>query len=258
MATAPLRPHVGFYLIDRGVPQLERAAQSRHSIAEDLRRMGRRHSLPLYLGAIIATACLLAAGLVAAANAGAAPDALLVLVGILSLLATSQLAVALVNWLATSLVAPQPLPRMDFSEGIPPQFRTLVGGPDDARPSAAAVEELVEALEVRFLANRDANLHFGLLTDFADADRETLPEDEALALLACAGIEELNRQVRQASNFFLFHRPRRWNPQERCWMGYERKRGKLAASERAAARRRAGRVSRSSSATRGLLATCST
>ena len=29
-----------------------------------------------------------------------------------------------------------------------------------------------EALEVRFLANRDENLHFGLLTDFRDADEE--------------------------------------------------------------------------------------
>ena len=28
--------------------------------------------------------------------------------------------------------------------------------------------------------------------------------------------------------FFLLHRPRRWNPSERVWMGYERKRGKLA------------------------------
>ena len=28
--------------------------------------------------------------------------------------------------------------------------------------------------------------------------------------------------------FFLFHRPRQWNVTERCWMGYERKRGKLA------------------------------
>ena len=33
--------------------------------------------------------------------------------------------------------------------------------------------------------------------------------------------------VRQGDTFFLFHRPRRWNPQERMWMGYERKRGKL-------------------------------
>ena len=35
--------------------------------------------------------------------------------------------------------------------------------------SAQNIEELIEALEVRFLANRDANLHFGLLTDFRDA-----------------------------------------------------------------------------------------
>ena len=27
--------------------------------------------------------------------------------------------------------------------------------------------------------------------------------------------------------FYLFHRPRLWNPVERVWMGYERKRGKL-------------------------------
>ena len=51
---------------------------------------------------------------------------LLALVGLLSLLCASQLAVALVNWLATLLVTPHPLPRMDFSEGIPPESRTLV------------------------------------------------------------------------------------------------------------------------------------
>jgi hypothetical protein len=40
------------------------------------------------------------------------------------------------------------------------------------------IEDLAEAQEVRFLANRDANLCFGLLTDFRDAAEETLPEDE--------------------------------------------------------------------------------
>ena len=34
--------------------------------------------------------------------------------------------------------------------------------------------------------------------------------------------------VPTATRFFLFHRPRRWNPRDRIWMGYERKRGKLA------------------------------
>ncbi|MDP1952289.1 MAG: cyclic beta 1-2 glucan synthetase, partial [Betaproteobacteria bacterium] len=45
----------------------------------------------------------------------------------------------------------------------------------------------------------------------------------------------LNQKYRSGQNpaegdaFYLFHRPRRWNPGERLWMGYERKRGKLAA-----------------------------
>ena len=35
-------------------------------------------------------------------------------------------AVALVNWLVTLIVNPDPLPRMDFSDGIPPESRSLV------------------------------------------------------------------------------------------------------------------------------------
>ena len=115
---------------------------------------------------------------------------MLALIGILSLLCASQLAVALVNWLATLLVTPQPLPRMDFSEGIPPESRTLVVVPT-MLTSPQNVEDLIEALEVRFLANRDEHLHFGLLTDFPDAHQETLPEDEPLLQLARQGIEDV-------------------------------------------------------------------
>ncbi len=96
--------------------------------------------------------------------------------------------------------------------------------------STRNIEELIEALEVRFLANRDDSLHFGLLTDFGDASEEILPGDEALVQLAAQRIDALNEQYPRdrGDTFFLFHRPRRWNPQERVWMGYERKRGKLA------------------------------
>jgi hypothetical protein len=96
--------------------------------------------------------------------------------------------------------------------------------------SENVIERLIEALEVRFLANRDDNLHFGLLTDFRDAAKESLPEDEPLLQLARRSIEDLNAKYRgtKGDTFFLFHRPRRWNPRERSWMGYERKRGKLS------------------------------
>ncbi len=143
----------------------------------------------------------------------------------------------MVNWLATLLVKPHPLPRMDFSLGIPSQCRTLVVIPT-MLAGTDGIEDLVEALEVRFLANRDDHLQFGLLTDFEDAAAESLPGDESLLRSAQAGIERLNEKYPRApspadsgalgGSFFLFHRPRRWNPEERLWMGFERKRGKLA------------------------------
>jgi len=221
--------HVGFYLVDRGLAQLERLAQVRSSPLETLRKAGRRYPLPLYCGAILLMTVLLAGSLVVKAYGGGLHGWLLALTGILSVLCASHLAVAAVNWLATLLVTPHPLPRMDFSKEIPPESHTLVIVPT-MLTSVQNIEDLVDALEVRFLANRDDHLHFGLLTDFRDALEEMLPEDELLLRLARQRIEDLNKKHRgsESDTFFLFHRPRRWNPRDRIWMGYERKRGKLA------------------------------
>ena len=46
--------------------------------------------------------------------------------------------------------------------------------------SEASVHELLERLEVHFLANQDPFLHFALLGDFADASTENTPDDEAI------------------------------------------------------------------------------
>jgi cellobiose phosphorylase len=237
------RAHVGFYLIDKGLPDLEGAAQVRLSIPEKLERTARRHPLFYYVGAIVLITAGLTGGLLFKANADGANEWLLGVIGVLSLLAASQLAIALVNWGTQLLVKPHSLPRMDFSVEIPARFRTLVVVPT-MLTSNSDIPNLAEALEVRFLANRDDNLYFGLLTDFQDADQQTLPEDETLLRLVRESIEELNKKypgpagndsieaVRSAVGakgpFFLFHRPRRWNPRERLWMGHERKRGKLA------------------------------
>ena len=221
--------HVGFYLIDKGLPQLERRAAVRLSPAVVLQRLSRQCPLCAYLGTILLMTAILTGTFLVKAHANGVRGWILGLVGILSLVCASQLAVALVNWLATLLATPHVLPRMDLSGGIPPEARALAVIPT-LLTSPQDIEGLVEALEVRFLANRDEHLHFGLLTDFRDAHEETLPEDESLLRLTRKGIEELNEKYKNADGdmFFLFHRPRRWNPQERMWMGYERKRGKLA------------------------------
>jgi cellobiose phosphorylase len=225
--------HVGYYLIGKGLPRLEHSAKARLSVADVVQRASRRIPLPLYLGTIALLTFMFSANLLDQAHAGGIRGWWLALTAVLLVLCSSQLASALVNWVATLLATPQPLPRLDFSTGIPPDCRTLVVVPA-MLVSEANIERLIEALEVRFLANRDEHLQFGLLTDFSDAAEETLPEDASLLLLARNRIEQLNENYRsgaigsESDAFFLFHRPRRWNPQERLWMGYERKRGKLA------------------------------
>ena len=222
--------HVGFYLIDNGRVQLEQAVGVRLPWDEVVRRGCARFPLSLYLGgSVLLTASFTLALALKARSDGLAPWWLAV-IAVSALLATSHLAVALVNWLATLIALPDLLPRLDFSRGIQPGSRTLVVVPT-MLTSQRGVNDLAEALEVRFLANRDAHLHFGLLTDFSDAREETLPEDEALLKRARERIEGLNRKYENPDRdtFFLFHRPRTFNARDRIWMGYERKRGKLGA-----------------------------
>jgi cellobiose phosphorylase len=217
--------HVGFYLIGEGLSRLEQATGGALSLAGRARRSCLSRPLGLYLGGVALLTLLPTAGLVAEVRGDGGAGWLPWLAGLFLLLCTSQVAVALVNALVTRLTTPHALPKMDVSKGIPSEARTLVVVPA-LITDQESVERLVDALEVRFLGNRDDHICFGLLTDLADAAHETLPEDEALERLAARRIDELNEKYE--SRFFLFHRPRRWNPEEHVWMGYERKRGKLA------------------------------
>ena len=90
------------------------------------------------------------------------------------------------------------------------------------------VHTLVEDLEVRFLGNHDANIHFALLSDLADSDHRA-SEENPLIELCSSLIRELNQKYadRKKGSFFLLHRHRIYNPREKGWMGWERKRGKL-------------------------------
>ncbi|MBA8681631.1 cyclic beta 1-2 glucan synthetase [Stenotrophomonas tumulicola] len=233
---AAFQAHVGFYLVDDGVTQLKTALTASVAAGRPIGLRPRRIPLLAYLGPIALIVGLFSWGLVA--TAPALHGMLLGLVVMLAIVASSELGVMLVNWAATLLVRPQRLPRMDFSKGIPPGSRTLVVVPS-MLGSPADVDNLVEGLEVRFLANRDQHLHFALLTDFLDADQASLPTDAGLLERAAHQIAQLNHRygptrAGEGSDdlFFLFHRPRQWNRGEKRWMGHERKRGKLAALNR--------------------------
>ena len=221
--------HVGFFLTGKGLKILEHAAGMRIPLRSILPRIARCFPLTFYLGGILALTLALAIPVLRWVVALGISGWMCEMFALLTLLCTSQLAVSLVNWFATLFVPSSPLPRLDFSKGIPAGQATLVVVPT-MLSSGQGLETLLESLEVRYLANCDDNVFFALLTDFPDALTEHMPGDDELLQRAGEGIETLNRKYQsdRPCIFYLFQRPRRWNETEKIWMGYERKRGKLA------------------------------
>jgi cyclic beta-1,2-glucan synthetase len=237
--------HVGFHLIGEGRLLLERRLGYRPPLKLRPGRWVRRHPAPVYLGSIgVATLVVTLLPLLWAAALGT-PVYRLAILGAILLLTAGTVAVSLVSSLVTLSLRPRLLPRMGFDEDLPGDCRTLVGVPC-MLTSADEIRSLLNALEVRFLGNSGRNLGFALLSDFGDAPAREMPGDAELLRLAREGIRELERRYQGegagsrdegnedggAPRFFLLHRERRWNPAEGVWMGWERKRGKLAELDR--------------------------
>ncbi|MFL5575292.1 MAG: glucoamylase family protein, partial [Gemmatimonadaceae bacterium] len=222
------RAHVGFYLVDEGRRELERAVGYRPTSGERLHRWVLRNPNKVYFGAMaLGTWAALSA---AVAVSGAESVRAQLLVVLLALLPASEVAISVLNQLVTLLMPPRELPKLELREkGIPAEYRTAVVVPT-LFGSVEAVREALEHLEVQYLANRDEHLHFAILGDFTDSPTETRPGDDEILRAAADGVRELNEKYAGGDPrvFYLLHRPRRWNEQQGVWMGWERKRGKLA------------------------------
>jgi cyclic beta-1,2-glucan synthetase len=217
--------HVGTYLVGEARLDLARALGYRETMRYRTLHWIHTHPSAVYFSA----ACLLSAALLGLflriGLPGPTPwNGLLVV--LLSLIPISQLCLKLVDYVATRILPPRTLPKMDFEKsGIPDPFRTLVVVPEMlVDPEQIRAE--VEKLEIRFLANKDANLLFGLFLDYTDADQPQLAEDAALLRIAREGIETLTQRY-PGGRFYLFHRERAWSESEQKYIGWERKRGKL-------------------------------
>ncbi|HUF12038.1 MAG TPA: glucoamylase family protein [Longimicrobiales bacterium] len=223
------RTHVGYWLVDEGIAEFERVTGYRPRLSEALHRLVLRHPEAVFGGGILGGAALSLMIVVWLAGPEGRTSPLAVL--LLALLPAIDIGLSAVNQLVTAFLPPRVLSKLDLVEngGIPAELRTAVVTPT-LFGSVADVEEALDRVEVQFLANREANLHFAILSDFVDAPTETQPGDDAIVTAAVAGVRELNARHAAGGEdaFYLLHRPRRWNAQQGVWMGWERKRGKLA------------------------------
>ncbi len=216
----------GHGLIGAGRPALEKAVGFRATPKMRLHGQLRRLGLGGYLGAI----ALVAGGVLGAALwiSGAQGLGLLAL-GMTGLAAALDAGTALVNLAVTRMVTPKLLPGLDLATGVPAQLRTLIAVPV-LLTDADDLDAQIERLEVHHLSSTHGAVHYALLSDGPDATSETTDLDAALIAAATAGIARLNASYpsENGDRFLLLHRRRQWNPSEGVWMGWERKRGKLA------------------------------
>ena len=219
--------HIGYYLTAEGTALLCERVGFHPTFGERLRTWLRTHPDDFLLfGIAFLTLAIITGAVWLLTPATTSP--LLVLFSILILLLPgSQAAVQLMNYLTTNLLPVGTLPKLDFSQGLPDDCVTLVAIPT-LLLNEKQVRGLVEDLEVRYLGNHDRNMHFALVSDLPDSDQAG-KEDSSLVELCSNLIEELNERYagKNEGSFFLLHRHRTYNPREKGWMGWERKRGKL-------------------------------
>ncbi|MCD2450385.1 phosphorylase [Methylicorpusculum oleiharenae] len=221
-----LRNDPGYYLIGQGRNEFEQEVKFRPPLKNRILRGFIHYSGQAYLGSIgvLTTLLLLSLPLSAGINAGLGWFSLAIIT-LFAVFPASDIATNLVNRGILSLLSPRHLPRLELKAGIPETLRTFVVVPTLFANEIDVIEQ-IEQMEVRYLANPDGDVYFALLSDWTDADSQTLPDDQRLLNRARAGVADLNAKY-EGNRFFVFHRERMWNPGEGKWMGWERKRGKL-------------------------------
>ncbi len=217
--------HIGAYLIGDKRKQLTQRLQYRETLYFRALDWSYRHHSAVYFSGLF---LFMAMFILLILHTGFHTHSLWIkgIIAALLLIPVSQLSIEVLNTLIMRLFPPRTLPKMNFKDsGIPDDCRTLVVIPM-MLANQRTIEDEVEKLEIRFLANQEANLLFSLGSDYLDATSAHCVEDEPLLHAAMQQIQALNHKYGEG-RFFLFHRDRTWCESEGKFIGWERKRGKL-------------------------------
>lgn len=219
---------VGFFLVGLRRKELEKAIS--YKVPGGLRFKRYFQSLGwigIFLPVMAMTMLLL--GMTAAAlEAAGLPTATIIALLVLFALPAGEGTMGLFNTIVLMFLKPTRLVGYEYKDGVPDQARTLVVVPT-MLGSRDDVDEAIRTIEVHHLSNAQGDLYFALLSDWPDAQVELRPIDSEILAYAKDEIDALNARygATEVAKFYLLHRKRLYNKSEGCWMGWERKRGKL-------------------------------
>jgi len=221
------KKHVGYYLVDKGIIELEKKIGYRLSWKDVLYRFIVKNNQEFYFSSAFGINIVLTLGLGFIFwnyNASLLSASLFMVV---VFLLNTEITLNILNVIITRFLPVRKLPKLDLLSVVSEKQRTFVVVPSMFH-GVETVHNLIRKLEVCYLGNPQENILYALLLDFKDASSETMPEDDALIKAAEEGVDNLNARYSQnGQKFFILYRKRIWNEKEGAYMGWERKRGKL-------------------------------
>ncbi len=221
--------HVGYYLVGKGQPELIRELGKKREQPEENTPFYKKDPARVYISSIAVLSVIIALlPVLYSFGRGTGKAAVIVIAGILGIIPASEIVTAVINSFISRFVPPARFPKLELKDGIPEESATMVVVPT-LIPNVKRTLDLIDNLEVFYLANKGENIYFALIGDFKDADEEVLQEDGKIVEAARKRIEELNSKyeasVRPA--FYFLCRKRQFNQKQHKWMGWERKRGAI-------------------------------
>ena len=137
----------------------------------------------------------------------------------------TEIITKIVQNILSKCVKPKSIPKMDFSEGIPKEYSTIIAIPSILK-NEEDVRRIFNKLEVYYLANKSENIYCLALGDCSSSTKEIEDVDNKIIDTGLFEIERLNKKYGNGIFNFIY-RKRLWNEKEKCFMGWERKRGLL-------------------------------
>ncbi|NOH15216.1 cyclic beta 1-2 glucan synthetase [Clostridium cochlearium] len=221
--------HVGYYIIDNGIGCLKEKLKHKDIGISKIDSLNLDNKTNYYTWFIRITTIILSI-LIAYYNLYKNYTPLWkFIVGVLILIIPmSEIVISILNWILNNYLEPDFIPKIEFKKDIPKEYSIMVVIPTLVN-SKKRVSELMEDLEVYYLANRSENIYYGILADFKDSDKKEEEGEDEINKFALEETKRLNKKYSKNGKniFYFFNRYRQFNEKQGVWLGWERKRGKL-------------------------------
>lgn len=221
------KSHIGYYLIDEGKEIL---------LSELLNKpiKNKPDKTRIYVGTLYASTLSVVALIAIITKIQIAKNLsnlnswiIAILISILLIIPIQNIIVQTINYLLSKIVKPKLIPKLDFQNGIPAQYSTMVVIPTIIK-SKEKVADIFKSLEIFYIANKSENIYFTLLGDCSSGKSENEIFDNEVIQEGIGQVKRLNEKYKSdIPKFNFIYRKRTWNASEECFLGWERKRGLL-------------------------------